>query len=107
IAGEARWEMTGPKGIEVVDVPARLVGDHIQLVIDATLAGLGIAQMPTFFAEPHVAAGTLVALLPRYSVETPLHILTHASRHLPRRVALIRDFLADHLASSCKAHCLK
>jgi len=104
IAGEARWDLTGPKGVESVDIPARIVGDHIQLMLDATLSGLGITQLPTFIADPHVATGALVALLPRYSQESPLHILTHASRHLPRRVALIRDFLADHLASSCKAH---
>jgi len=104
IAGEARWELIGPKGIEHVDIPARLVGDHIQLVIDATLAGLGIAQLPTFFAEPHVAAGALRLLLPKYSAEAPLHVLTHASRHLPRRVALVRDFLTEGLSSSCKAH---
>jgi DNA-binding transcriptional LysR family regulator len=87
IAGEARWELLGPKGVEHADIPARLVGDHIQ-----------------FFAEPHVAAGALKLLLPRYSAEAPLHVLTHASRHLPRRVALVRDFLADGLTSSCKAH---
>jgi DNA-binding transcriptional LysR family regulator len=104
IAGEARWELQGSKGLEHVDVPARLAGDHIQLVIEATLAGLGIAQLPTFFAEPHVAAGALALVLPRYSAEAPLHVLTHASRHLPRRVALVRDFLAEGLSGSCRGH---
>jgi len=104
IAGEARWELLGPKGLEHVDIPARLVGDHMQLVIDATLAGLGIAQLPAFCAEPHVAAGALESVLPRYSAEAPLHVLTHASRHLPRRVALVRDFLGEGLSVSCKAH---
>jgi DNA-binding transcriptional LysR family regulator len=104
IAGEARWELTGPKGVERVDIPARLVGDHGQLVLDATLTGIGIAMLPTFLADPHVATGGLVAVLPKYSAESPLHVLTHASRHLPRRVALLRDFLADGLTSSCKGH---
>jgi len=104
IAGEARWELTGPKGVEHVDIPARLVGDHGQLVLDATLTGIGIAMLPTFLADPHVASGGLVAVLPKYSAESPLHVLTHASRHLPRRVALLRDFLADGLSTSCKGH---
>jgi len=104
IAGEARWELTGPKGVEHVDIPARLAGDHAQLVLDATLAGLGVAMLPTFLADPHVASGALRAVLPKYSAESPLHVLTHASRHLPRRVALLRDHLAEGLSSSCKAH---
>ncbi len=104
VAGETRWELVGPKGAEHVDIAARLVGDHAQLVLDATLAGLGVALLPSFFGDPHVATGALAALLPRYSAESPLHVLTHASRHLPRRVALFRDHLADSLASTCKAH---
>jgi len=104
IAGEARWELTGPKGAEHVDIPARLVGDHAQLVLDAALMGIGIAMLPTFLADPYVGTRGLVAVLPKYSAESPLHVLTHASRHLPRRVALLRDFLADNLSSSCKAH---
>lgn len=104
IAGEARWELAGPTGIEQVDIPARLVGDHMQLVLDATLAGLGIAMLPTFYGDSYVAQGKLERVLAKYSNENPMHILTHASRHLPRRVALFRDWLGDGLTSSCKAH---
>ncbi|MFT3700389.1 MAG: LysR family transcriptional regulator [Kofleriaceae bacterium] len=104
IAGETRWELEGPKGPEHVDIPARLVGDHMQLVLDATLAGLGIAMLPQFFGDVYVAQGKLVQVLPKYSTENPMHVLTHASRHLPRRVSLFRDFISEALSSSCKAH---
>jgi DNA-binding transcriptional LysR family regulator len=102
--GEARWELTGPKGDAQVAIRGRLVGDHGQMILDATLAGLGIALLPTFLAEPHVATGALVPVLPRYASEIPMHVLTHASRHLPRRVALFRDFLVEALSASCNAH---
>jgi DNA-binding transcriptional LysR family regulator len=104
VAGETRWELAGPKGPEHVDIAARLAGDHAQLVLDATLAGLGVALLPTFYADPHLATGALIGLLPRYSAESPLHVLTHASRHLPRRVSLFRDYLAESLSGTCKAH---
>ncbi len=104
VAGEARWELTGRKGDEHVAIRGRLVGDHGQIILDATLAGVGIALLPTFLADPHVATGALQRVLPRYSTASPLHLLTHASRHLPRRVALFRDFLAEGLSSSCKGH---
>jgi len=91
VGGETRWELTGPRGAhERVDVAARVVGDHLGFVADAALAGLGIALLPIWIAEPHVRAGALVALLPRYSTQMPLHLLTHASRHVPRRVMIVR-----------------
>jgi DNA-binding transcriptional LysR family regulator len=104
VAGEARWDLTGPRGAEHADIPARLVGDHGQFVLDGTLAGIGIALLPSFVAEPYVASGQLVNVFPKYYAEQPMHVLTHASRHLPRRVALLRDFLAEGLTVSCKKH---
>jgi DNA-binding transcriptional LysR family regulator len=104
IAGEARWSLAGPVGVVSVDIRGRLVADHQQIIIDATVAGIGIALLPRFFAEPLVADGRLDRVLPAYTNESPMHVLTHASRHLPRRVALFRDYLADALSSSCKAH---
>ncbi len=104
VAGNARWELTGPKGVERVDVSARLVADHLQLVLDATLAGSGIAQLPSFVGDKHVAAGTLAAVLPRYAIDTPLHVLTQDARHLPHRVALVRDALVQGLSGQCAKH---
>ncbi len=104
VAGEARWNLVGPTGEVHVDIRGRLVADHHQIIVDAAVAGIGIALLPTFFAEPLVADGRLERVLPEYTTESPMHVLTHASRYLPRRVALFRDYLADTLTSSCKAH---
>jgi DNA-binding transcriptional LysR family regulator len=101
VGGEGRWELTGPRGDEPVDVHGRVVGDHLQFQIDAALAGSGIALLPTWVAAPHVAAGKLVAVLPKFSMVTALHVLTHGGRHLPRRVALLRDFLFESLSKAC------
>jgi len=104
VAGEARWELTGPSGPEHVDIEARIVGDGMAFVTDAAVSGLGIALVPTWLGEQHVAEGTLVPLLPKYSMEVPLHVLTHGSRHLPRRVSLARDFMVEQLGQSCRVH---
>jgi DNA-binding transcriptional LysR family regulator len=63
---------------------------------------MGIALLPVFVAEPHVAAGALQPVLPRYSTALPLHVVHHASRYLPRRVVLFRDFVVAGLSGSCK-----
>jgi DNA-binding transcriptional LysR family regulator len=104
IGGEGRWELTGPRGLEHVDVQARLIGDHIQFVAEAALAGLGIAQLPVWIGDRGVREGTLVPILPRFSTEMPLHVLTHGGRHLPRRVALVRDYLFTNLGRHCTGH---
>lgn len=104
VAGTGRWELRGPHGIERVDVPARLVGDHTQFILDGALAGLGIALLPMWIGDRAVQDGTLEPVLPRYASETQLHIITNAARHLPRRVALFRDYLFDTLSGHCKAH---
>jgi len=99
-----RWELTGPRGEEVVSVAPVVAADHLGFVVEATLAGLGIALLPAFIAAGHVEAGALVPVLPRYSATVQLQLLTHATRHLPHRVALLRDFLAQHMSGACSAH---
>jgi DNA-binding transcriptional LysR family regulator len=103
-AGTATWELTGPDGIESVQVTGAVAGDHLGFVIDATIAGLGIALLPAFAATAHLATGALVAILPELSTKLQLQILTVAARHLPHRVALLRDFLVEHLSGQCTKH---
>jgi DNA-binding transcriptional LysR family regulator len=104
VAGEGRWDLTGPRGAERVDVRGRMVGDHLQFMVDAALAGLGIALLPSWIGDPLVAEGKLEAILPRMSSITALHVLTHGARHVPRRVALLRDFLYESLSHVCSKH---
>jgi DNA-binding transcriptional LysR family regulator len=104
IGGETRWELVGPRGTESVDVQARIVGDAAPLIADAARAGLGIAMLHTWYGEAGVRDEALVPVLPRFSLETALHVLTHGSRHLPRRVILVRDFLVERLAITCTKH---
>ncbi|HEY4181571.1 MAG TPA: LysR family transcriptional regulator [Kofleriaceae bacterium] len=103
IAGETRWELIGPKGSEHVDVTTRITGDSIAFIEDAAIAGLGIALLPAWSGERRVANEELVAVLPKYTQPVTVHILTHGSRHLPRRVVLARDFLVQVMAPKCTA----
>jgi hypothetical protein len=45
-----------------------------------------------------------VAVLPKYGAEVPLHVVSPPGRHIPHRVAIVRDFLASHLPGECRAH---
>jgi DNA-binding transcriptional LysR family regulator len=104
LGGEARWELEGPDGTSRVDVTGAVVGDSVTFALGAAIAGLGIALLPSFLADPEVRAKKLVNVLPRFATTTPAHVLTHGSRHLPRRVALVRDHLVEMLSRSCTMH---
>jgi len=102
--GQDRWELTGPRGVESVQVSPIVAADHLGFAVEATLAGLGIALLPSFMIARHVAAGALVEVLPRYSATVQLQLVTHAVRRVPHRVALLRDFFAEHLSGACSGH---
>lgn len=101
--GVTHWELVGPRGPESVQVTGTVAGDHLGFVVEATIEGLGIALLPVFAAQRHVDSGALVAVLPRYASTVQLQILAHGNRRIPHRVALFRDFLAEHLNGSCRA----
>lgn len=76
----------------------RIVVDHGEAQVDATVAGLGVAQMATWLAEEHLLAGHLVPLLPGLDVDgLPLHVVWPLSKQLLPKVDGLVNHLAKHL----------
>jgi DNA-binding transcriptional LysR family regulator len=98
------WELVGPQGSELIEVRPLIAGDHLGFIIDAAVAGLGVALLPVVATYRAVRDEQLVRVLPEYKLESGLSLLTHPSRHLPRRVALLRDFLVEVVPSGCGTH---
>lgn len=87
------WFFTGDQSgnIERRVMPGRIaVGDGHGMLLSA-LAGLGIAQLPTWLASEHLASGALVQVLPERVLDgLPINIVWLKSRqHLPRVKALL------------------
>jgi DNA-binding transcriptional LysR family regulator len=104
------WELTGPAGAVSLEVTAHIRGDHEGFVFEATVAGLGIALLPTLPAGSYVQRGLLVPVLPEYAAALPMQLLTPAPRLISRRTALFRDHLIALWSVQCHAHgtgCLK
>jgi DNA-binding transcriptional LysR family regulator len=99
-----RWDLIGPRGPESVQVAGRIAADHLGFAIEATRAAMGIALLPAFLVAAHVASGELVEVLPRYTATVQMQILTHAARRMPHRVALLRDYLVEHMSTACRSH---
>lgn len=71
--------------------------------IRTVVAGFGITRVISYMVADHLAAGTLVALLPEYmSLPVPVHVLHHEGRHAARKVRAFLD-LAIEMLHACPA----
>lgn len=65
----------------------------------AGLAGLGIIQLPTFMAQPHIGAGRLVPVLTAWTTESfPVFTVFPPNRHLSARLRVFVDWIAELFA---------
>jgi DNA-binding transcriptional LysR family regulator len=92
--GAQPWRLTGPHGVERVEITGPLLADDLGTVRLLTLAGAGLAMLPDVVARPDVERGALVRVLPDYGLRgEPFHLVSVPLRHVPVRVKLLRDFL--------------
>jgi DNA-binding transcriptional LysR family regulator len=65
-------------------------------VVDAALTGLGVCQLPDFYVEDHLRAGTLIEILPAYrpSEEDVWAVYPHR-RHVPLKVKLAIEHMQE------------
>jgi DNA-binding transcriptional LysR family regulator len=88
------WRLSGPRGVERVEVMGPIVADDLGSVRQLTLAGAGIALMPDRVVWADIERGALVRVLPAYALRgEPIHLVSVPLRHVPVRVKLLRDFL--------------
>ena len=93
-----RWEFE-QRGREVaVDVPGALTLDHIELMTEAAIAGLGIAYVPERSARPYLDDGRLVTLLDDWCPLIPGFFLYYPGRrHVPAGLKAFVDVLREVL----------
>ena len=91
------------RGDETIDV----VGRHVVSINDskgniaAGLAGLGIARLSTFVAEPFIAQGILEPVLLEWCNEAiPIHVAYPPNRHLSAKLRVFIDWVAELFARS-------
>ncbi|WP_127171148.1 LysR family transcriptional regulator [Xanthomonas euvesicatoria] len=85
------------------DIDVRLRGglraNNGHVLNAAALAGQGIVMQPDFLAEPHLAAGRLVRILPDYALDEIGIFAVYTSRsHLAPKVRSFIDYLIECMA---------
>lgn len=101
--GEAASTWTLTDGMRIVRVRAsgRFSARSFPALLQAAVAGVGIAQLPDFVAEPYLATGVIVRVLPAW--RSPLLDVLAVHRpghHRVRRVAALLDALDRDLIVS-------
>nr|UZH23225.1 hypothetical protein [myxobacterium MSr12020] len=75
---------------------ANLILADGRAMVDAAIAGLGIAQIFDRVAQPHVAAGELRRVLPEADVEgPPVHALIPLGRRMPPKTRVVLEHLVE------------
>lgn len=92
------WQLTDRSGRDVsVRVNGRFESNHGELLRDAAVSGLGIAQHSTWHIGDDLRAGRVKVVLPDYPLaDTGIYAVTPQRRLVPQRVRAFIDFLAEH-----------
>ncbi|MFL9920458.1 LysR family transcriptional regulator [Paraburkholderia fungorum] len=100
--GDPRWHLSNGKTVQSVLPSGNLQSDHSELLLEATCAGLGIAEFEIWLIRDLLVSGALEIALPKYRLENALTGRQIYMAYLPNRrfstkVRVLREFMAEHL----------
>ncbi|WP_172122111.1 LysR family transcriptional regulator [Devosia sp. 919] len=94
------WRFRSQAGEEESVTPAgKLRVTNVDALLPMVLDGQGIAELPAFIADPYLAEGRLVALVPGWTLPRgALYFVTPSARARPAKVSALLEFLAAQLS---------
>lgn len=85
-----------PSSVSIPVPAAALATSHLDTLLGAAVAGLGVAGLPSFVADAPLRDGRLERVLPEWrGVSLALYVAVPTRRHLPARTRAFVDFLLD------------
>jgi DNA-binding transcriptional LysR family regulator len=98
--GTESWRFIDGKRTRTIHPHGRFKADNGQALVAAVLAGLGIAALPDFLIDEHLASGALLPLLANYPfAEAGLYVVRPPGSHPPRKVRVLTEILIDRFGA--------
>jgi DNA-binding transcriptional LysR family regulator len=92
------WQFIVDGQLDTLHPRSRVAANNGEVLTDAAAQGLGITCQPDFIVEAALAAGRVEAILADYPVpELGIYAMLPGNRHVPQRVRVLMDFLAERL----------
>jgi len=92
------WEFKTDGQVRRHQVAALHVFNDMDLVMQAALAGQGVAQLPGYLVCEAIRSGRLAACLAQHTSDVGGHYLCYLSRkHLPARIRVFADHVIDEM----------
>jgi DNA-binding transcriptional LysR family regulator len=101
--GRNTWRLHGPRGSQEVSINSRFAVNDMRVLAQACVAGLGIALLPQLIADPIIAQGQLVPVLPTHRHAGPelgLQLVYTSRPPVSPAVAVFADFLLEKLGDA-------
>lgn len=95
--GAEIWQFIDGNKTIVVHPQGRFKADNGTALAVAAVAGLGIARLPDFLIEDHLASGALLSVMTQYPIPTAgLFVVRPPGQHPVRKVQVLTELLIDH-----------
>jgi DNA-binding transcriptional LysR family regulator len=94
------WQFIVDGRPETFPVRSRIQANNGDVLTEAAAQSLGITLQPDFILDAYLAAGRVERVLAGFPVaELGIYALLPSNRHVPHRVRVLMDFLAERLES--------
>ena len=95
--GTESWRFADGDKVIAIHPQGRFKADSGLALLSAAIAGLGIAALPDFLTNEHIASGALVQLLKRYPLpEAGMYVLRPAGNNPARKIRAFIELLIEH-----------
>lgn len=95
-----RWEFEKHGETRVIDVTGHLTFDGSDLILEAALAGFGLAYLGEHALAPHIASGNLIPVLEDWSPHYPgLSLYFSQRRHMPAKLRVLIELIRQRATS--------
>lgn len=91
-----QWRFQVGRQTVTIYPQGRFRADNGDALLEAAIAGLGIAVLPTFIASRAIQAGTVVPLLGEFPMpEAGLHVVRPPGQHVPGKLRVLIDMMVE------------